>query len=172
MAKLYLEERLKKIKVIVSEVDGILTEHLSAIDPLGVTIFKEYCMKDFEAINEFKKTFNFAFVSLDQNINYNVCRNRNIKAFFSHKNKKDKKQLLIEVMRTYSTTPEGVLYVGSSYSDLECMHMVPLTFCPSDAVRSVKKISSCILECASGMGVLCELYELIRPEIIRRRREN
>lgn len=171
MENLYLEDRLKKIKVVVSEIDGVITEHLSAMDPLGVTIFKEYCMKDFEAINEFKRTFNFAFISLDQNINFNVCRNRNIKAFFSQKNK-DKKQLLVDVIRTYSTTPEGVLYIGSSYSDLECMRMVPLTFCPSDAVRSVKEIASCTLECASGMGVLCELYELIRPEVIRRRREN
>ena len=171
MENLYLEDRLKKIEVIVSEIDGVVTEHLSSIDPLGVTIFKEYCMKDFEAVNEFKKTFNFVFISLDQNINFNVCRNRNIKAFFGQKIKK-KKQLLVDIMRTYNTTPEGILYVGNSYSDLECMRMVPLTFCPSDAVRSVTEVASCTLACASGMGVLCELYELIRPEIIRRKRED
>jgi 3-deoxy-D-manno-octulosonate 8-phosphate phosphatase KdsC-like HAD superfamily phosphatase len=56
------KESLKKIKVIVSEVDGIVTEHLSAIDPMGYVVFKQYYMKDFEAINELKKNFIFVFL--------------------------------------------------------------------------------------------------------------
>ena len=42
------------IKVIVSEIDGIVTEHLSGIGEMGITMFKQYYIKDFDAINQIK----------------------------------------------------------------------------------------------------------------------
>ena len=162
------KEDLKKIKVIVSEVDGIITEHLSAIDPMGYVVFKQYYMKDFEAINELKKTFIFVFLSADDAVNYKVCRDRNIPFFHG---KKDKKEELVKIMRRYNVSPEEVLYIGSSFSDLECMRLVPLSVCPSDSVELIQKIAAQTLSIPSGIGVICELYNILSDEILRRKRE-
>ena len=162
------DEMFEKVKVIVSEIDGIVTEHLSAVDPMGYTVLKHYCMKDFEAVNELKKTFTFVFLSSDDLINYKVCRDRNIPFYHS---KKRKKEELIKIMRRYEVTPEEVLYIGNTFSDVECMRMIPFSLCPTDAVLPIRKIATKILTIPSGIGVLCEIYEFLYNEIIRRKRE-
>lgn len=161
-------EELKRIKIIVSELDGIVTEHLSAIDPMGFTVFKQYYMKDFEAVNELKKGFTFVFISSDESINYKVCRDRNIPFYYDKRRKKD---ALIKIMRKYDVSPEDVLYMGSTFSDLENMRMIPCSFCPSDSVTLIKEIAMHVLSNPSGIGVLCELHDVLYSEILRRNRE-
>lgn len=154
-----LKERCKDIKIIVSEVDGIITEGITALDVMGNVVFKEYCMKDFEAVNQLKKTFKFVFISSDEYVNYSVCRNKNVPFFHAPK---DKKKALVEVMRRYNVTPENVLYVGCSYTDIENIKMSQVTFCPNDAPDSIKSIIDYPLATFGGGGVLCELYELLK----------
>jgi 3-deoxy-D-manno-octulosonate 8-phosphate phosphatase KdsC-like HAD superfamily phosphatase len=162
-----MKEKLEKLKVIVSEVDGIVTEHLSAIDPMGYVIFKQYYMKDFEAVNELKKTFTFVFLSSDDAVNYKVCRDRNIPFFH---NKRNKKEELIKIMRRYEVTPEEVLYIGSTFSDLECIQLIPFSMCPSDSIDPVQRVVTHTLSIPSGIGVICEVYNMLSEEIARRKR--
>jgi len=157
------EEKCSKLKIIVSEIDGIITEHLSPIDELGNTLFKQYYMKDFEAINELKKSFVFVFLSKDNTINYHLCKKRNIPFFYDPKSKREK---LIEIIRRYGMTAENVLYVGCSYSDIENINMAEISACPEDSVKTVKQAVDCILPVYGGAGVLCELYEILKPVII------
>lgn len=160
-----MEDRFSKVKVIVSEIDGIITEHLTAFDPLGIPIFKQYNMKDFEAINEIKKAFTFIFLSSDAAINYKVCRDRNIPFYHAQRSKGKE---LFSIREKYSITPDEIIYIGNTYSDLECIKLIPLSICPADSVKEVRTASAIILDNPSGFGVLCEVYELLKPEIIRR----
>jgi 3-deoxy-D-manno-octulosonate 8-phosphate phosphatase (KDO 8-P phosphatase) len=157
------EDKCSKVKIIVSEIDGIITEHLSPIDELGNTLFKQYYMKDFEAINELKKAFTFVFLSKDNTINYHLCKKRNIPFFHAPKNKKEK---LAEIIRRYGVTAENVLYVGCSYSDIENIKMAEVSVCPDDSVKTVRQIVDCSIPVYGGAGVLCELYEMLKPTII------
>ena len=74
-------------------------------------------------------------------------------------------------MRNYSVTPDDVLYIGNTFSDLENMRMIPFSFCPSDSVLPIREIATHILSIPSGIGVLCEVYEVLYSEILRRNRE-
>lgn len=154
-----LKQRCKDIKIIVSEVDGIITEGITAFDVMGNVIFKEFCMKDFEAINQLKKTFKFVFISTDEYVNYSVCRDKNVPFFHAPK---DKKKILVDIMRRYNVTPENILYVGCSYTDIENIKMSQVTFCPNDAPDSIKSITDYSLATFGGGGVICELYELLK----------
>ena len=154
-----LKKRCSDLKIIVSAVDGIITEHVSPIDELGNTLFKHYYMKDFEAINEIKKKYKLVFISEDSAINYSLFRRKNI-PFFSAP--KDKKEKLTEIMRRYGVKPDNVMYIGCSYSDIESMKLAEITFCPEDAPRSVQNVSDYQLPTRGGTGVLCELYEILK----------
>lgn len=156
------EEWCTKLKVIVSEIDGIVTEGSLYIDELGNVPFKKFCKKDFEIINELKKTFTFVFLSTDNSISYHLCRRRNIPFFHAPKNKKES---LIKIMRRYSVSPEEILYIGCSLSDLECIQMIPFSMCPVDAMNDVKSTAFHVLDNFSGEGVLCEIYSLLKDEI-------
>lgn len=159
--------KLEDIKLIVSEVDGIITEGLVSYDELQNVPFKTFYMKDFEAINEIRKTIPFVFLSSDNSITYNLMRNKNIPFFWAPKDKKDK---LLEIMKRYKVySAEEVLFIGSTYSDLECVKMIPLSLCPTDAVTEVKLIASTVLASISGMGVLTEVHDLLKGEIHRRK---
>jgi YrbI family 3-deoxy-D-manno-octulosonate 8-phosphate phosphatase len=160
-----LEEKLSKLKVIISGVDGILNSGEHPIDELGNVPFKVFNFKDFEAINELKKYFKIVFISADNKVSFHLFRNRNIPFFY---NNKDKKVEVSKILRRYSVTPEEVMYMGCTFSDLKCMNMIPFSVCTEDAISDVKNVSSSVLPIYGGMGVFCTLYDLLKPEIKRR----
>jgi YrbI family 3-deoxy-D-manno-octulosonate 8-phosphate phosphatase len=160
-----LEEKLSKLKVIISGVDGILNSGEHSIDELGNVPFKVFNFKDFEAINELKKYFKIVFISADNKVSFHLFRNRNIPFFY---NNKDKKVEVSKILRRYSVTPEEVMYMGCTFSDLKCMNMIPFSVCTEDAISDVKNVSSSVLPIYGGMGVFCTLYDLLKPEIKRR----
>ena len=154
-----LKNRFENIKVIISAVDGIITEYLSPLDELGNTLFKSYHMKDFEAINELKKAYKFVFISKDQAISYNLFRRKNIPFYYAPQSKKEK---LVPIMRKYNATPEHIIYVGCSYSDIESMKMAEVSFCTEDSPDSVKNVADYVLPYYGGCGALCGLYEVLK----------
>ena len=159
---------INNIKFVLSEIDGIITEHLSGIGEMGITLFKQYYMKDFEAINLIKKDWGFAFLSLDAAINMSICKKKNIPFFHAERSKKDVYNILL---RKYDLTPENILYLGSSYSDIDCLQVSGLSMCPEDAVPQVKNIVDCVIPVYSGTGVLCYVYETLKGYKINKDRE-
>lgn len=146
------------IKLVVSEVDGIITEHLVAFGEMNTVMFKQFYMKDFEAINLIKKDWGFAFLSSDANISLSLCKKRNIPFFFAEKSKRE---VYNQILQRYSLTPDNVLYVGSSYSDINCIRMSGVSMCPDDAVPQVKAMVDHVIPVYSGTGILCYVYELL-----------
>ena len=155
------------ISLVISEIDGIVTEHLVALGEMNTVMFKQFYMKDFEAINLIKKDWGFVFLSSDANINLSLCKKRNIPFFFADRNKKEAYN---QIMQRYSLTPDNVLYVGSSYSDIECIKMSGISMCPEDAVPQVKALVSDVIPIYSGTGILCYVYELLQDFKLNRDR--
>jgi len=148
---------LSKIKLVISEIDGIITDGSIPIDELGYTPFKNYCLKDFEAINKIKNMFKFIFISNNSSVNYNLCRKKNIPFFHSA----NKKQTIIKVINKYNFTFDNVIYIGHTFSDIDCINLSSLSLCPSNAVEEIKERVDIILPVRSGDGVLCELYSFL-----------
>src|SRR6056300_1606003 len=104
-------EGLKKIKIIVSEVEGILTQGWVPVDELGNNPFKLFYYRDFEAINMLKSYFKVVFISADNKINYNYMRSKQLPFYYDPKNKKS---ALLAALKRYSFGPEDAMYIGSS----------------------------------------------------------
>jgi 3-deoxy-D-manno-octulosonate 8-phosphate phosphatase (KDO 8-P phosphatase) len=149
---------LSKIKLIISEIDGIITEHLVAYGEMNITMFKQFNMKDFEAINLLKKDWSFAFLSADAAINSSLCRKRSIPFYYAERSKKE---VCGHLIQRFSLTPDDVLYIGSSYSDIDCMRLSGFSMCPEDAVSAVKNTADHVIPVFGGTGVLCYVYELL-----------
>jgi 3-deoxy-D-manno-octulosonate 8-phosphate phosphatase KdsC-like HAD superfamily phosphatase len=58
------------IEIIVSEIDGVITNGCDSIDYMNHTMFKTFCMRDFEAITELQAHFTFVFLSSDVAISF------------------------------------------------------------------------------------------------------
>jgi len=154
-----LKKKCKDLKIIISAVDGVITDGGAAFDELQNTLFKNYCLKDFEAINLIKKAFKFVFISEDNAINYNLFRARNIPFYWAPKNKK---KVMVDIMQRYGYKPENVMYVGCTYSDIECMHIAEVSLCTQDAPKTVNSAADYLIPAFGGENVLCELYEILK----------
>ena len=161
-----IDEYLVKLKVIVSEVDGVITDGLITYDELGNVPFKSFNMQDLDIVNELKKTFKFTFLAKDQYVNYNLFRRKNIPFYWAEK---EKVEFVTKILHRYEVTLDEILYIGFGYSDVPCLNRIPFSMCPSNANKEVKNKVAVCLNTSSGNGVLYEVYELLKNEIDRRR---
>lgn len=153
-----VQMNFKDIKIIISEVDGVITEGLSGIGEMNITMFKQFHMSDFEAINLIKKDRTFVFLSADASINSSLCKTKNIPFFHAAKSKRD---VYGNVLRRYSFTPDNVLYIGSTYSDLESMRISAFSICPEDAPSAIKNSADLVIPLMSGTGVISYVYDFL-----------
>lgn len=154
----------KNTKIIISEMDGVLTSGDITIDELGNILYKTFNSKDFEAINELKKYFTMVFLSSDNKINYNLCRRRSL-PFYWGKNEEEKYQRLVEILRRYNMTPDEAVYIGSKISDRKCLQMIPNSLCPDDAGEYLKEICFATFVKEGGKGIFSELLYLLKDRI-------
>jgi len=157
----------ESIHLIVSEIDGVITNGECPEDEMGHVLYKRYQSKDFAAINEIKKNYKFVFLSDDQHINYNMCRRRNI-PFYWAKNEHEKYDKLVEILRRYSCTPDETIYIASKVSDLKCIQLIPKSFCPCDAGEYLKEKCWAEFVTNGGTGILVELLWLLNNKSVIR----
>ena len=162
-----MEDALKKVNTIVFDVDGVLTDGKFYVDELG-HFRKGFLDKDFNAIRLLKKNFRIVFLSGSEKVNEHVARMLGI---LFHYEPHDKKKKLKDLMRKWGVHPNNVLFVGDGYVDIKCAQLIPLSFCPADAVPELKNSSYVVaLNAKGGDGVAVEIYEMLKSEIMRRRK--
>lgn len=161
----------EKIDIIVSEIDGIITDGIKPIDHMNYTMFKNYCDRDFEAISELKKFFTFVFLASDPDVSYNVMRTRNIPAYFV-KEKENKEFVLSKIMSKYNMTPESLLYLGSRLSDIHNMTYAEISFTTPKTNAKLQQVAKAILTSDPGHGVISEVCDILYPEMERRKRNS
>lgn len=154
----------RPIKLIVSEIDGVLTDGTYAEDEIGNTLYKVFNHKDWSAINEIKKYCKVVFLCDDNKINYNMCQRKNI-PFYWGKGEKGKYDLLSDILRRYAATPDDTIYIGSKLSDRKCMRLVPYSMCPDDAGEYLNSIAWAPFIAKGGQGIFVELLDLLQENI-------
>lgn len=154
----------RNIEIIVSEIDGVITDGKNAIDYLNHIIFKNYCDLDFEAINELKPFFTFVFLSSSPEVSYNVMRTRNIPTYFTS-HKEDKLTILTKrILPRYNTRADNLLYIGSRVTDIPCLHLAQMGMAVKNSSLTVLQASNEVLPIESGCGVLTHVNDLLRSE--------
>ena len=160
-----LNEFRKDVKLIISEIDGVITDGMSAEDEMGHVLYKHFNLRDFAAINELKKRFKFVFLSDDNNINYNMCRRRNI-PFYWAQNENEKYDALVKILRRYECTPDQTIYIASKVSDIKCVRLIPKSMCPNDAGLFLREMCYAPFVADGGRGIFCELLDLLNGGVI------
>jgi 3-deoxy-D-manno-octulosonate 8-phosphate phosphatase (KDO 8-P phosphatase) len=150
------------IKLVILDVDGVLTDGRKYYDESGMPKAKTYCDKDFTAIKRLRGAgLSVCFLSGDDFVNKSMAKNRNID-FYSARGK-DKATFVKEFESKYETTAADMAYVGDDLFDSSILEKVGYAFCPSDACLEVKKICGLknILPQPGGHNVVMNLVELL-----------
>tara|TARA_Y100000768_G_scaffold36911_3_gene24148 strand:+ start:5742 stop:6281 length:540 start_codon:yes stop_codon:yes gene_type:complete len=150
------------IKLLILDIDGVLTDGTKHYDHTGNTVYKQYNDKDFTAIKRFKAVgINVCFLSGDI-WNKKMAETRNIK-FYSGRTtngKMNKIDVLKIILDEYNIKSEDTIYVGDDIFDIEVFNNVGHAFCPNDSPLCVKKNSK-PLNNNGGRGVVSELFDYL-----------
>uniref|UniRef100_A0A6C0LWS1 3-deoxy-D-manno-octulosonate 8-phosphate phosphatase n=1 Tax=viral metagenome TaxID=1070528 RepID=A0A6C0LWS1_9ZZZZ len=156
------------MKLLILDIDGILTDGKKFYTDKGLTLCKQYNDKDFTAIKRFLALgINVCFLSGDI-WNKAMADMRNIK-FYSGRKKGgnlSKLQILDIILSDYNVTKEDTIYVGDDIFDIEVLQVVKEGFCPNDSPSDVKKVCT-VINRKGGDGVVSELFDILleRKEI-------
>lgn len=153
-----------KIKLLILDVDGVLTNGTKIYDSSGIATHKTFNDKDFTAIKQFRASgVEVVWLSGDKNVNEMVAKNRNIPFYYSRlENGNLNKAYFLEEFKTkYNCGLEEMAFIGDDYFDVEILEKVGFPFCPKDAINTVKTVvkkHNGILSNVGGSGIVAELY--------------
>lgn len=151
------------IKLLILDVDGVLTDGTKVYDVHGHPVFKRFSDRDFTAIKEFKAIgITVVFLSGDNNINQEVAKSRKI-PFYSSRlptGSLSKLEVASQIYSKYGFTPDQTAFVGDDLFDVAMSKSVKISACPSNSHYLMKEISDLVLTAKSGEGCIQELYYL------------
>lgn len=150
---------LHKIKIIATDIDGVLTDGHSIIDSKG-NEQKRICFRDLDAVAIGRKMgLDFILITGEANeLVTSISKRFSILKVIS--NVKNKLVALNSICESYKLTLEQICYIGDSERDSEAIFNSGFGVAPIDASKSAKKSAVFITESKGGDGVLAEVIEL------------
>ena len=151
-------KKLKKIKLLILDVDGVLTDGYLVYDYQG-NQSKRFSVKDGLGIRYLQRAgIEICIVSGGkEDVIKTRAKDLNIiNVYCSVKNKKEKVELL---QKKFDLNKEQTLYIGDDLNDLTVRESVGLLIAPNDASKGLKKFCDAILRNNGGQDAVREIAE-------------
>lgn len=149
-----------KIKLLVFDVDGVMTDGSITYDENGVE-YKTFNAKDGHGLAKMIK-YGFMTAVITGRRNGTVDRRSQDLHFTEvYQGVKNKLPILEAIMQKYELDFSQVSYMGDDEPDLAILEKVGLAACPSDAVNCVKDVCNFISTKPGGHGAVRELCDLV-----------
>lgn len=152
--------RAKSIKVLITDIDGVMTDGGIIYDDQGIE-FKKYNVKDGLIVQHLRKAKILvgAITGRASQVVENRCEE--LKFDFHYHGIKDKGKKLEEILLTIEVSMEEVAYIGDDLIDLPILANVGLAISPADALPYVKIYSHYVSPFAGGKGVFREVADIL-----------
>ena len=155
-----IEEAVKKIELIVMDVDGVLTDGGLFYDREG------HELKQFNAMDGAGMVYahraGLKIVLVSGNFSHSVEKRAQVTRVADlYQNVHDKNEILDEIKKKFSVDPDQICYVGDDLVDIPVMSKIGFPVAVANAVEEVKNIAWYITEKNGGNGAVRELIELI-----------
>jgi YrbI family 3-deoxy-D-manno-octulosonate 8-phosphate phosphatase len=153
--------RAKKIKLLLTDCDGVLTDAGVYYGENG-EVLKKFNIRDGMGVERLRKLANIETGIITGELSPSVAkRAEKLKITELHLGIKDKVLVLIQIMSSRNLLPENIAYIGDDVNDIEIMQKVGLTACPADAISFTKNVADYVCETKGGEGCFREFAELI-----------
>jgi len=153
-------EKCKKIKILISDVDGVLTDGGMYYSKNGEEL-KKFNAKDGMGVESLQKKEIPVILMTKENSKIVLQRAKKLKINKSYIGIEKKEDKLPEICKKFKVEPENIAYIGDDINDLEIMKKVGFSASPNNAVEQIKRKSHYICKLNGGDGVLREVGELI-----------
>lgn len=158
---LHLKSKAEKIKLIITDVDGVLTDTGIYYSPTGEAL-KRYSIRDGMGVERLRKYANIETIIITgENSGTVKSRAEKLKITQVFLGVKDKEALLEEIKKKNQLDSENIAYIGDDSNDYDIMKLVGFTATPADGMSFIKEISDYVCEAKGGYGAFREFAELI-----------
>lgn len=155
----HLEEKLSKIKLLILDVDGVMTDGGMYFAESGDQ-FKKFDTKDGRGIIELvKRGVQVGIISSGFRDVGVSARAQMLGIQNCYIGTEPKLNILTQWCEEMNISFDEVAMIGDDINDLEVMQRIGFKTCPSDAVEVVKKAVDLILSKAGGQGCVREFID-------------
>lgn len=155
-----LKKKCRKIKLLISDVDGILTDGGMYYSEKG-EVLKKFNTRDGMGIELLSKKGVKTILMTKENSNIVKSRAKKIKVAATYLGISTKEKHLTKICKKFSVNNEQIAYIGDDVNDLEIIKKVGFSVAPDDAVFQVRKKVDYVCKTKGGDGVLREVADFI-----------
>jgi YrbI family 3-deoxy-D-manno-octulosonate 8-phosphate phosphatase len=158
---LHLLEKAKKVKMVLTDNDGVLTDTGVYYSERGEEL-KRFSIRDGMGVERLQKILNINTGIVTGEFSGSVKkRAEKLKISELYLGAKEKHTLLNEILKKNNLKAENIAYIGDDVNDVEMMKLVGFTASPGDAMIDVRSIVDYVCEHTGGNGAFREFAELI-----------
>lgn len=152
--------KLSKIKILVMDIDGTLTNSMVYYSANGEEL-KSFSIRDGMGIELLHLNNIKTAILTSENSKIIVARATKLKIEHIILGSRNKKQDLINLANSLNLELENIAYVGDDVNDLQAMQIAGFSACPSNSVKHIKEIADYISDFRGGEGAVRDICELI-----------
>jgi 3-deoxy-D-manno-octulosonate 8-phosphate phosphatase (KDO 8-P phosphatase) len=153
-------EKAKQIKLLILDVDGVLTDGKLFFDDNGKE-YKSFHARDGHGIKLLQQTgVTVAVISGRKSLS-TAIRMKNLGIEHVYQGQEDKLAAFAEVLQNVGVKPEQAAHVGDDLLDLPIMTRVGLAIAVNDANFAVKKQAHWCTDLCGGQGAVREVCDFI-----------
>ena len=155
-----IKKKLKKIRLVITDVDGVLTDGGIFYSKNGESL-KKFNTRDSMGMELLLNCGIKTVMLTRENSEIVKKRAKKIKIAELYSNVADKKSILPKILKNYNVRIDEIAYIGDDINDLEIMRSIGFAATPNDGNTEVKKISNYICKMKGGEGAFREIADLI-----------
>ena len=153
-------EKCKLIKLVIADVDGVLTDGGMYYSEKG-EILKKFNAKDGMGVEILLQHRVKTILLTRENSDIVKKRGAKIKTAATYIGILDKKSQLKKISKKFKVPPKKIAYIGDDLNDLEIMKLVGFTATPADGIKDLQKIVDYVCKNNGGHGAFREIVDLI-----------
>lgn len=153
-------EKAKTIKVLITDIDGVLTDG-GIIYADGEVELKKFDVKDGLIVQHLRKAKVLVGAITGRNSPVVEFRLEELKFDFHYHGIRDKGKKLAEVLDIMEVSLDEVAFIGDDLNDLPIMSRVGLVFAPADALPYVSAAAHYTSRYDGGKGVFREVADIL-----------
>ena len=166
MHSLELKNKASKIKMVVFDVDGVMTDGSITYDENGVE-YKTFNVKDGQGIVRITKSGIITAIITARNNSTVKHRFENLGMTRLFMGQKDKMVAMKQLLDEFNLDLSQVAYMGDDLPDICVLKEVGLACCPYDAIDEVKEICHFVSSKNGGRGAVREVTDFIYSSQIK-----
>ncbi len=153
-------EKAKKLKLLILDVDGVLTDGKLFFDNQG-NEYKSFHARDGHGIKLLRQTGVEVAVISGRKSNSVALRMKNLGIEHVYQGYENKQAAFYEILKKTGITPEQAAHVGDDLLDLPIMTRAGLAIAVADANFAVKQRADWCTTLAGGHGAVREVCDFI-----------